>query len=194
MKIQCDHKMAMTVAMIAILAIATQAHRPDNNANLDSLYPTYKLIEDTIKNDPKLLFKIKKVFFPAMNFRYWQVDGAEVIPIHVTLALQDDTEQEYLTQCNVSGKIGEKLVEKSTEIWWFQWTNSLLLNLIPSDILLAMDPLLSTTTYSGIVTSLYNRRLKLHLSLNITGSSDICHKSVNEVEQSVALLLSSVSL
>ena len=186
--------MAMRAALIAILVIATQAHRSDNNANLDSLYPTYKLIEDTIKNDPKLLFKIKKVFFPAMNFRYWQVDGAEVIPIYVTLALQDDTEQEYLTQCNVSGKIGEKLVEKSTEIWRFQWTNSLLLNLIPGDILLAMDPLLTMTTYSGIVTSLYNRGLKLHLLLNITSSSDICHKSVNEVEQSVALFLSSVSV
>lgn len=192
MKRQCDHKMAMRAALIAILVTVTQA-RSDNNENLDSLYPTYKLIEDTIKNDPKLLFKIKKVFFPAMNFRYWQVDGAEVIPIYVTLALQDDTEQEYLTQCNVSGKIGEKLV-KSTEIWRFQWTNSLLLNLIPGDILLAMDPLLTMTTYSGIVTSLYNRRLKLHLLLNITSSSDICHKSVNEVEQSVALFLSSVSV
>ena len=192
MKRQCDHKMAMRAALIVILVIVTQA-RSDNNENLDSLYPTYKLIEDTIKNDPKLLFKIKKVFFPAMNFRYWQVDGAEVIPIYVTLALQDDTEQEYLTQCNVSGKIGEKLV-KSTEIWRFQWTNSLLLNLIPGDILLAMDPLFTMTTYSGIVTSLYNRRLKLHLLLNITSSSDICHKSVNEVEQSVALFLSSVSV
>ena len=47
------------------------------NDNLDSLYSTYSLIEDAIKGDPKLGFIIKKAFFPAMNYRYWQLDGTE---------------------------------------------------------------------------------------------------------------------
>ena len=47
------------------------------NVNLDSLYSMYSLIEDAIKSDPKLGFIIKKAFFPAMNYCYWQLDGAE---------------------------------------------------------------------------------------------------------------------
>ena len=47
------------------------------NDNLDSLYSMYSLIEDAIKSDPKLGFIIKKAFFLAMNYRYWQLDGTE---------------------------------------------------------------------------------------------------------------------
>ena len=78
------HKMNV----FAFLAVMLQLGVPVEqfffiNDNLDSLYSTYNLIEDTIKSDPNLHFKIKKAFFPTMNYRHWQLDGAEVIPIRV---------------------------------------------------------------------------------------------------------------
>ena len=191
--------MAMKEMLVFFLAITAQAYlRPDINGNLDYLYPTYKLIEDTIKNDPKLVFKIKKSFFPAMNFRYWQVDGAEVVPISACMALHPDTEQDLRAQCNITGKFGEMLVKKpstpDSNFWKFHWTNSLLMNLIPGDMLLAMDPLMTSLIYSDIVRSLHTRRLRLILTVNITSSSAICHEPVNVVEQSFALYLTSVSV
>ena len=41
------------------------------NDNLDSLYSTYNLIEDTIKSDPKLGFITMKALIPAMIYCYW---------------------------------------------------------------------------------------------------------------------------
>ena len=38
--------------------------------DLDYLYPIYKLIDNAVKNDHKLMFKMNQVFFPAMNFRF----------------------------------------------------------------------------------------------------------------------------
>ena len=190
--------MAMREMLVFFFAIITQAHLLfDINKNLDDLYPTYKLIEDTIKNDPKLIFKIKKSFFPAMNYRYWQVDGAEVVPISACMALHPDTEQDLRAQCNITGKFGEKLVEKPTpasDCWKFHWTNSLLMNLIPGDMLLAMDPILTSLIYSDIVRSLHTRGLTLILTVNITSSPTICHEPVDVVEQSFALYLTSVSV
>ena len=49
------------------------------NVNLDSLYFMYSLIEDAIKSDPKLGLIIKKASFPVMNYRYWQLDGTELL-------------------------------------------------------------------------------------------------------------------
>ena len=182
---------------IFFFAIITQAylHHPDINGNLDYLYPTYKLIEDTIKNDPKLLFKIKKSFFPAMSYRYWQVDGAEVVPISACMALHPDTEQDLLAQCNITGKFGEMLVKEHEPVCWkFHWTNSLLMNLIPGDMLLSMDPAMTIVSYSAIVNSVHTRRLRLNLAVNITTSPAICHETANVVEQSFALYLTSVSV
>ena len=159
------------------------------NDNLDSLYSTYSLIEDTITSDPKLCFIIKKAFFPAMNYRYWQLDGAEVIPIDICVTFH---EPPPLVQCNSTGTSDseEHIKQHSEACWTFQWTNSLLLNLIPMDTLLRMDTILTSMIYSDIVESRRNR--DLHLSLQLNGSLLPCHPTLDHLEQTLALYFSSV--
>ena len=133
--------------------------------NLESLYSAYKLIEDTVKSDQKLTFKINQAFSPIINFRYWQVDGAEVVPIEVCVTLHE--QPSVLIPCNAIGVSGSNEVTTNcTACWNFQWTNSLLLNLVPGDILLAMDPTITTFLYSEILQSSHHRRLHLDLHLN----------------------------
>ena len=47
-----------------------------------SLYLIYKQIQDTVRSQYQLNFKLQLAFFPVMNYRYWQVDSAKVIPIN----------------------------------------------------------------------------------------------------------------
>ena len=157
------------------------------NDNLDSLYSTYNLIEDTIKGDPKLHFKIKKAFFPAMNYRYWQLDGAEVIPIQVCVTFN---KLPPLIQCD--GTVNMFDEQHLDACWTFLWTNSLLMNLIPGDTLLVMDVILTTLIYSDIVESRRNRELSLSVQLN--GSLLPCQPSSDQLEQTFALFFSSVSI
>ena len=162
------------------------------NDNLDSLYSTYSLIEDAIKGDPKLGFIIKKAFFPAMNYRYWQLDGAEVIPIDVCVSFN---EPPPFLLCNSTATSDSEVLEykqHSKACWKFQWTNSLLLNLIPADTLLAMDTILTSIIYSDIVESRRNREIRLSLQLN--GSLLPCRPTLDHLEQTLALYLSSVGV
>ena len=154
---------------------------------LDSLYPTYKLIDNAVKNDHKLMFKMKQVFFPAMNFRFWQVDGAEVIPIDVCVMFHESIAQ-LPTKQGSAMNIEDDLVRDFEQCWSFLWTNSLLLNLIPGDILLAMDPCFTAILYSDIVGSYRPRGLIMRLSLHLNGSH-----SLEDYEQAFALFVCLVS-
>ena len=155
--------------------------------NLDYLYPTYKLIDNAVKNDHKLMFKMKQVFFPAMNFRSWQVDGAEFIPIDVCVMFHESIAQLPPKQGNAMN-VEDDLVRGFEQCWFFLWTNSLLLNLIPGDILLAMDPCFTAILYSDIVGSYRPRGLTIRLSLHLNGSH-----SLEDYEQAFALFLCLVS-
>ena len=162
------------------------------NGNIDeigSLYPIYKVIQDAVMSQPELIFKIKQAFFPVMNYRYWQVDGAEVITINICLTVKGIYKTSV--QINDSNTIKENLLKNFT-CWNFQWTNSLLLNLIPADILIAMDPLFTCMLYSGIVESYKNRwiRFNLHLKREVLHSDF----SQEDFEQALALFLASVSI
>ena len=186
--------------MLALFVISLQVSVAVEDAyyltdNLDTLYSIYNLIRDTIKSDPKLVFKIQKDFFPAMNSPYWKLDGVEVIPIQTCVAMHNTTEQQHWTQCNNTGTFGEELARRSQICWTFQWTNCLLLNLIPGDILMAMDTILTSTVYSEIVHSSRYRTLVLTIPVHLKEFSQIlCQASVDEVEQTFALFLSSVSI
>ena len=153
-------------------------------ARVESLYPAYKAIHDTVWSQPKLVFKIRQAFFPVMNYRYWQIDGAEVIPIDVCLQFNGSSIQ------NNASNIREE-AENSTTCWEFQWTNSLLMNLIPGDILLAMDPIFTAILYSNIVESYDNRRLYLYIHLN--GNLLEKYSSLEVYEQALALFFCHVS-
>ena len=191
-----DNKTAWSMGAFIFLAVMLQLSVAIEqqyfiNDNLDSLYSTYSLIEDTITSDPKLCFIIKKAFFPAMNYRYWQLDGAEVIPIDVCVTFHETLPK---VQCNSTGTLDseERIKQHSEACWIFQWTNSLLLNLIPVDTLLAMDTILTGTIYSDIVESRRNRELRLSLQLN--GSLLPCHPTLDHLEQTLALYFSSVCI
>ena len=164
------------------IVVAVASH----NENLESLYPGYKLIKDTIESNPKLIFKLKHTFNPSVNYRYWQVDGVEVIPIaiNVSFLVQNDIKQ----TCNVTGKEQQR---SYTAHWNFQWTNSLLLNLICGDILLAMDPNVMAFLYSNIVQSHHTRQVRLDLHLN--RSLLPCNHTLDELHQAFAFFLSTVS-
>ena len=74
--------------------------------------------------------------------------------------------------------------------WIFTWTNSLLMSLIPGDILLAMDDTIIVILYSEIVRS-YNLRM-IDLNLQINRSSLLCNFSFDDLQQALALFLSKV--
>lgn len=158
--------------------------------NLDYLYPAYTLIDNAMKNDHKLMFKMKQVFFPTMNYRFWQVDGAEVIPIDVCVMFHQSTGPPEQTKLN-STKTRDYSVR---ECWSFLWTNSLLLNLIPGDMLMAMDPCFMVILYSDIVGSYSSRGLTVQLSLHLNGSLSLEEHSLNDYEQAFALYLCLVSV
>ena len=161
---------------------------PSISDRIESLYPAYDAIHDAVCNQPKLVFKIRQTFFPVMNYRYWQVDGAEIIPIDICLTFKYN---QSLTpdKTNVSNTNEEE--QNSTACWTFQWTNSLLMNLIPGDILLAMDPTYTNMLYSNIIESYDNRRLFLNLNLNEDSLGE--NNSFEVYEQALALFLCHVS-
>ena len=160
-----------------------------NIDEIDSLYPIYKVIQDAVMSQPELVFRIKQAFFPVMNYRNWQIDGTQVIPIDVCIVIEG--KHNTSMQTNDSTAIKEELSRNSTTCWTFQWTNSLLLNLIPADILMAMDPAFTCLLYSDIVESYYKKCLHLNLHLKrATLHGDFSQK---DYEQAVVLFLASVS-
>ena len=166
-----------------------------NSDNLHLLFPTYKLVEDAVMGDPELRFLLQQTFFPSSNYRYWQVDGAEAIAIVVCVTLQNITKQQPGTQCNLTDNVMTETdhdVERNCAGKWnFLWTNSLLMNIIPADILLAMDTTVSLIVYSDIIKSSFNRRVTLHVHLNELSLS--CPPSLDDIEQAFVLLLGTVS-
>ena len=156
--------------------------------NLETLYSAYKLIENTAKSDQKLTFKIKQAFSPIINFCYWQVNGVEVVPIEVCVTLHEQSN--VLILCNTIGN-SNKAMRNCAACWNFQWTNSLLLNLIPGDILLAMDPIITAFLYSEILQSSHHRRL--HLDLHLNDSILLQNYSLDDYEQVFALFITSMS-
>ena len=169
---------ATTVFLVTLLATA-QSYWIDYN--LEELYSSYKLIEDAVLSDPKANFKIEQMFFPNVNYRSWQVDGAEFVPILAHLMFQDEPESFTTMKCNTT---------KDIIHFAFMWTNSLLMSLIPGDILLAMDNTITTILYSVIVGSSSIRWLNLTLCLN--RSSPLSQTAVDDLEQAMALFLSQV--
>ena len=152
--------------------------------NVESLYPGYKLIKDVIESNPKLVYKLKQTFNSPVNHRYWQIDGVEVIPIDVNVS--------FLVQNSMCSMTGKEQQSSSLVYWEFQWTNSLLLNLIWGDLLLAMDPSITAFLYSSIVRSHFNRQAKLSLHLNTSALS--CNYTLDELKQAIALFLCIVSI
>ena len=152
--------------------------------NMESLYPGYKLIKDTIESNPKLVYKLKQTFNSPVNHRYWQIDGVEVIPIDVNVS--------FLVQNSMCSMTGKEQQSSSLVYWEFQWTNSLLLNLIWGDLLLAMDPSITAFLYSSIVRSHFNRQAKLSLHLNTSALP--CNYTLDELKQAIALFLCTVSI
>lgn len=183
-------EMRGTIILLALfLPLGIRA--PFIDDNLEYLYPIYKLIEDTVRSDLTLTFKINQAFFPAVNLRYWQVDGAEVVPIEVCLMLHE--QPSILMPCNIIGvRHSHKVKRNCTACWNLRWTNSLLLNLIPGDILLAMEPVITAFLYSDIVQSSHHRRL--HLDLHLDDSILPQQKySMDDYEQAFALFITQVS-
>ena len=166
-----------------------------NSDNLHLLFPTYKLVEDAVMGNPEVRFLLQQTFFPSSNYRYWQVDGAEVIPIIVCVTLQNITKQQPGTQCNLTDNVmteTDRNVERNCAgKWEFLWTNSLLMNIIPADILLAMDTTMSLIVYSEIIKSSHYRRVTLYIDLNELSLS--CPPSLDDIEQAFVLLLGTVS-
>ena len=179
--------MREAIAFLALSLPLVTRTVPFIDDNLESLYSAYMLIEDTVKSDQKLTFKINQAFSPAINDRFWQVDGAEVVPIEVCVTLND--QPSVLIPCNAIG--AKDAMWNCTACWNFQWTNSLLLNLIPGDILLAMDPTITAVLYSDILQSLHHRRL--HLDLHLNDSTLLQRYSLDDYKQVFALFLTSVS-
>ena len=109
------------------------------------------------------------------------------MPIEVCMILHE--QPRALIPCNAIGVSGKEVqLRNCTACWNFQWTNSLLLNIIPGDVLLAMDPTITAILYSDIVQSSHNRRLHLDLHLN---NSALLQKY--SLEQAFALFLTLVS-
>lgn len=173
-----------SIAFLVVLFLTTVTS--NHLDNLESLYPAYKLIEEAVKANPIAMFKIKQTFFPSTNYRYWQVDGVEVIRFRLCVTL-NDTQQTQWIQTNVT-KMNESDINKNcTMIWDFQWTNSLLLNIIPGDIFLAMDVTLSNILYSEISDSSSYRKVFLDVYLNL-----LSPVNMDDLEQAVVLFLSTV--
>ena len=183
-------EMRGTIILLALfLPLGIRA--PFIDDNLEYLYPIYKLIEDTVRSDQTLIFKINQAFSPAVNLRYWQVDGAEVVPIEVCLMLHE--QPSVLMPCNIIGvRHSHKVKRNCTACWNLRWTNSLLLNLIPGDILLAMEPVITAFLYSDIVQSSHHRRLHLDLHLNDSILPQQKY-SMDDYEQAFALFITQVS-
>ena len=162
------------------------------NGNSDTLlllYPTYKVVEDAVMGNPEVRFLLKQTFFPSSNYRYWQVDGAEAIPINVCVTLNDNVNRSGILTDN--NNITETDHNRNcTGLWQFLWTNSLLLSIIPADILLAMDTA-SIMVYSEIIKSSRYRLVTLHVHINEHAFS--CTPSLDDIEQAFVLLLSTVS-
>ena len=178
------------MVILLSLSISNGNISNDSPVKIELLYPIYKVIQDAVMSQPELIFKIKQAFFPVMNYRYWQVDGAEVIPIKICVTI--DGRNRTFVQINGSNTTTEEPMKNSTTCWIFQWSNSLLLNLIPGDILMAMDPAFTCMLYSDIVSSYKKRWLHLDLHLN----REVLHGNFSEedYEQALVLFLASVSL
>lgn len=147
-----------------------------------SLYTTYKLIENAVLSDSKLMFEMREAFYPAISQRFWQVDGVQVIPISMCLT--------FISTNNESMICGTKNSTDSSTTYCedFRWTNSYLLNLISGEVLLAMDSVLYIATYSNIVRSIHNSLLQIKLT-EVEIKSD-CVPSYNDFLASSTLFLS----
>ena len=142
----------------------------------ESLYTTYKLIENAVLSDPKAIFKLREAFHPGIPERRWQVDGVQVVAIKLCLTFNPTNESE------VCGKKNTTYEED------FRWTNSYLLNLIPGQLLEAMDPLFYRITYSAIVPSSHKRSSLIKLCDSHINLS--CMPSWNDFLSASALFLS----
>lgn len=176
---------ALVCLTLILLVSSAKGKGRSHNKNLESLYPAYQLIKDTINGDPKSMFKLSQAFLPAMNNRYWYVDGVEIIPIKVHISFYDDVQEQARLVCNTTEK---ELQETVT--WKFTWTNSLLMSLIPGDILLAMDDTIITSLYSEIVQSFDLRIVNLNLQIN--RSFLLYNFSLGDLQQASAFFLSMV--
>ena len=174
--------------LLVPVLLAVYATTNCNCERWQSLHPAFNLVKEAIDTDPVMMFKIRQIFFPATNFRYWQVDGVEVVLFFVCVK-----ENWTLSLDNVTTAAEESPTEHDSngsckDVWGFQWTNSLLLNLIPGDILLAMDPMLSNALYSDICYHTLYRTLWINLHLNLSSNA------LDDYEQAFALFLSMVSI
>ena len=64
--------------LLSLMVDLAYGSEPSISDRIESLYPAYDAIHDAVWSQPKLVFKIRQAFFPVINYRYWQVDGAEI--------------------------------------------------------------------------------------------------------------------
>ena len=107
----------LAVAVVLQMDVIVTDEEPGHNEDLESLYPGYKLVKETIEKSPRQMFKLKQSFVPAMNYRYWQVDGVEIIRIKICMLVYDNMGQST-TSCNMI-EFGQDLIldfTKNSEI------------------------------------------------------------------------------
>ena len=149
----------------------------------ESVYSTYKLIEDAVLSDPKLIFKLRQGFFPVISERDWQVDGVQVVPIKLCVTFNPTNATNF---CGTNSSC-HTVNASTTFCRQFRWTNSYLLNLIPGELLLAIDPIVFMLTYSEIVRSTHRRARLIHLTALVNSS---CVPLYDEFLSASALFLS----
>lgn len=114
----------------------------------ESLYAAYRQIENGVLSDPKSIFKLREAFYPSTSNRNWNVDRVQVVPISFCLTFNSISKLESC--CNTN----ETNITFCTSL---RWTNSYLFNLIPGELLVAMDPVIYKVLYSVVVRSQHSK-------------------------------------
>ena len=168
------------VILFSLLALATLVQLAKARFS-ESIYSTYNQIESAVLSTQKLVFKLREAFHPVITERRWQVDGVQVVPIRLCVNFNPTYEAEI---CGTNITVNPNTVYCKN----FQWTNSYLLNLISSELLLTMDPVVYLIIYSGIVRSSHSPSSLVHLTDIDVNSS--CVPSFDDFLSASAIFLS----
>jgi len=157
-----------------------------SNCEDDKLYTIHKKLQDALTNNPQLLYAMKQSFFPMQRPHNWLGSGVILVPIHTCVTIMNADSGQVTTDESLQLNVDSIL--NYHQCWDLHWTSSPLLNLVPVDILLAFEPLFVDTVYSGIVGSLFYRRVDIPFQVTLP-----CVPSNSSIERALALLLSWVS-
>ena len=171
-----------------VVAIHSYCDSRDHCRQKGRLYPIYKKLEDALMNNSEALYMMKLSFFPVHSLR-WLAVGVDIIPISVCVTIRNTSSCQF-DMVNESPTLSNASENRHFhQCWTFRWTNSPLLNLNPMDQLLAFEPFLVTTIYSGIAGDIHRRALDITLHIE----SLPCMPLSNDTEEALTLLLSWVS-